>query len=319
MENRVLILSGPTAVGKTEISLHLARLLNTDIISSDSMQIYKNMDIGTAKPSVQQRSKITHHMIDIVEPWEYFSTGDYIRKVRVIIKEILSNNKIPLIVGGTGLYLKAMTEGIFEGADADWKLRNKLIEKEKKIPGSLYQMLKEVDPQSASKINPHDLRRTIRALEVFLKENKTISDFQKNLTKPLGYNFFKIIISRERKEIYQRIEKRLDTMIQQGLIEETRKVLSFIKRHYKNDNTPLPSLQAIGYKEIAGYLSDLYCLDEAIRLIKKRTKNYAKRQFTWLKKEKEALWFDITGRDDYDKITEEIFKKIAYIFGLNNA
>ncbi len=309
MKNLVLILLGPTAVGKTEISIFLAKLLKTEIISSDSMQIYKYMDIGTAKPSSQERTKVPHHMIDVVEPWEYFSTGDYIERVKTIIENLLRENKIPLVVGGTGLYLRAMTEGIFEGADADWTLRKELIEKEKKSPGNLYQLLKEVDPQAALRINPKDLRRTIRALEVFFKENKSISDIQKKLTKPLPWEFLKIGITRDRKELYHRIEKRVNSMIKLGLIEEVRKILNLIKKHHRGIK-PIPSLQAIGYKEIAGYLSDLHSFDEAIRLIKKRTKNYAKRQFTWFKREKDILWIDITDRGDYEKIAEEIFVKI---------
>lgn len=314
MKNLVLILLGPTAVGKTEISIFLAKLLKTEIISSDSMQIYKYMDIGTAKPSSQERQEVIHHMIDIVDPWEYFSTGDYIERVKIIIQNLLINDKIPLVVGGTGLYLRAMTEGIFEGADADWTLRKELIEKEKKSPGNLYQLLKEVDPQAASRINPKDLRRTIRALEVFFKENKSISDIQKKLTKPLPWEFLKIGITRDRKELYHRIEKRVDSMLKLGLIEEVRKILNLIKKHHRGIK-PIPSLQAIGYKEVASYLSDLYSFDEAIRLIKKRTKNYAKRQFTWFKREKDILWIDITGRGDYEKIAEELFIKIKNLIG----
>lgn len=309
MKNSVLILLGPTAVGKTEISIFLAKLLKTEIISSDSMQIYKHMDIGTAKPSIQQREEVIHHMIDIVEPWEYFSTGDYIERVKIIVQNLLKEDKVPLFVGGTGLYLRAMTEGIFEGADADWNLRWELIENEKKSPGNLYQLLKDVDPQAALRINPNDLRRTIRALEIFFKENKSISDIQKKLTKPLPWKFIKIGITRERKELYHRIEKRVDSMIKLGLIEEVRKILNLIKKHHRGIK-PIPSLQAIGYKEIAGYLSDLHSLDEAIRLIKKRTKNYAKRQFTWFKREKDILWIDITDRKDSENIANEIIVKI---------
>ncbi|MCX8034195.1 MAG: tRNA (adenosine(37)-N6)-dimethylallyltransferase MiaA [Thermodesulfovibrio sp.] len=310
MKNSVLILLGPTAVGKTEISIHLAKLLKTEIISSDSMQIYKFMDIGTAKPSFEQRKEVSHHMIDIVEPWEYFSTGEYIDRVRIIIQKLLELGKIPLIAGGTGLYLRAMTEGIFEGADADWKLRKELIEKEKKSPGYLYELLREVDPEASGKINPKDLRRTIRALEVFFKEKKSISDIQKKFTKPLPYDFIKIGITRDRKELYQRIEKRVDLMIKEGLIEEVNKILKLIKKNSDRIDRPIPSLQAIGYKEVAGYLADLYSLEEAIRLIKKRTKMYAKRQYTWFRRESDIIWVDITNRSDYEKIAEEVLEII---------
>jgi len=317
MGRKIAILLGPTGVGKTEISINLAKLLNAEIVSSDSMQIYKYMDIGTAKPSLQQRKKVVHHMIDIVNPWEYFSTGRYIEMVSEIIEKIFEKGKIPLIVGGTGLYLKAMTEGIFEGPDADWNLRTELLEEEKKIPGSLYNLLKKIDPEHAQKVNPSDLRRTLRAIEVFLKEKKTISELQRKLTKPLPYEFIKIGLTRDRKELYKMIEERVDKMIELGLIEEVRKVLSLIKKN-ATTNLPLPALQAIGYKEIAGYLADMYCIEEAIRLIKKRTKMYAKRQFTWFRKEKNIKWFDITGNHDVEMISKKIFEvfyrelRIAY-------
>jgi tRNA dimethylallyltransferase len=307
MGRKIAILLGPTGVGKTEISINLAKLLNAEIVSSDSMQIYKYMDIGTAKPSLQQRKKVVHHMIDIVNPWEYFSTGRYIEMVSEIIEKIFEKGKIPLIVGGTGLYLKAMTEGIFEGPDADWNLRTELLEEEKKIPGSLYNLLKKIDPEHAQKVNPSDLRRTLRAIEVFLKEKKTISELQRKLTKPLPYEFIKIGLTRDRKELYKMIEERVDKMIELGLIEEVRKVLSLIKKN-ATTNLPLPALQAIGYKEIAGYLADMYCIEEAIRLIKKRTKMYAKRQFTWFRKEKNIKWFDITGNHDVEMISKKIFE-----------
>lgn len=306
MKKRIIILLGPTGVGKTEIAINLAKLLNAEIISSDSMQVYRYMDIGTAKPSLEQRKEVTHYMIDIVNPWEYFSTGHYIMMVNKIIEKIFEKDKIPLIVGGTGLYLRAMTEGIFKGPDADWSLRIKFLEEEKKQPGTLYNLLKKIDPAVAEKVSPSDLRRTVRALEVFFKEKKKISELQKELTKPLPYEFIKIGLTRDRKELYRMIEERVDKMIESGLIEEVRKVLTLIK---KNAITylPLPALQAIGYKEIAGYLADLYCISEAIRLIKKRTKMYAKRQYTWFRKEKDIKWFNITGIHDAKIIAEKVF------------
>lgn len=310
MKRIVLILLGPTAVGKTSLSLSLASLLKTEIISSDSMQIYRFMDIGTAKPSSKQREEIRHHMIDIVNPWEYFSTGEYIERVRDIIEKLFIEGKIPLVVGGTGLYIRAMTEGIFQGPDADWSLRNRLIREESLNPGSLYGRLKEVDPDSASKINPADMRRIIRALEVYYSTGKTISDMQRGLTKPLPYQFLKIGITRERGELYSIIERRVDEMLKAGLVEEVREVLTMINRNSKDKLIPLPAFQAIGYKEIGGYLADFYVLSEAVRLIKKRTKMYAKRQFTWFKKEEGIRWFDISGRRDFDKIAEEIYEKI---------
>lgn len=302
---KVIIILGPTGVGKTEVSINLARLLRTEIISSDSMQIYRYMDIGTAKPSREQRCEVVHHMIDIVNPWEYYSTGQYIEQASKIIEKIFKKNKIPLVVGGTGLYLRAMTEGIFEGPDADWSLRKELLDEEKKKPGTLYELLKEFDPASAEKINQADLRRIIRSLEVFFKEKKTITEFKKNFTRSLPYEFIKIGLTRDRKELYRMIEDRVDRMIDSGLIEEVRNVLNLIKQNATTD-LPLPALQAIGYKEIGGYLADFYSLDEAIRLIKKRTKTYAKRQFTWFRKEKDIVWFDVTESYDAWMIAQKI-------------
>lgn len=316
MKKKIVILLGPTGVGKTEIAINLAKLLNAEIISSDSMQIYKYMDIGTAKPSLEQRKEVIHHMIDIVNPWEYFSTGNYIRRVSKIIKKILEKGKIPLVVGGTGLYLRAMTEGIFEGPNADWNLRKKLLKEEKKQPGTLYNLLKKIDPVTANKVSSSDLRRIVRALEVFFKEKKKISELQKELTKPLPYSFIKIGLIRDRKELYRMIEERIDRMIGLGLIEEVRKVLNLIKKN-ATAYLPIPALQAIGYKEIAGYLADLYCIDEAIRLIKKRTKIYAKRQLTWFRKEKDIKWFDITGTHEAKEVSEKIFYIILNFFKFN--
>jgi tRNA dimethylallyltransferase len=303
---KVIILTGPTGVGKTDIAIKLAQLLNTEIISSDSMQIYRYMDIGTAKPNLEQRQAVKHHMIDIVNPWEYFSTGNYIEQTRKIIDKLIKQGKIPLIVGGTGLYIRAITEGIFKGPDADWDLRRELLNIENTKAGSLYSLLEKVDPLTAEKINPSDIRRIIRALEVFYKEGRSITELQMKTTKPLPYEFLKICIKRNREELYRMIEQRVDIMIASGLIEEVRKVFNMIRKNYKED-IPLPALQAIGYKEIGGYLADFYSLQEAIRLIKKRTKMYAKRQFTWFNKEKDIIWVDITGHLNSEETAKKIF------------
>lgn len=293
---KVIIFLGPTGVGKTAVSILLAKHLNTEIISSDSMQIYKHMDIGTAKPSKEEQHAVKHHMIDIVEPWESYSTGEYIKAVQPIIDSLHKNGKIPIVVGGTGLYIRAMTRGIFKGPSADWDLRNELLEIEKGLPGYLYEYLKSLDPVAASKIMPTDTRRIIRALEVCLKTNSVMSEMHQLLTKPLPYEFIKIGITRDRKELYMMIEQRVDKMIEQGLVDEVRQVLDLIRSttlslHYSN----LSSMQAIGYKEIAMHLNGDISLDEAISLVKKRSRNYAKRQFTWFKKEEGIQWIDVTG------------------------
>lgn len=285
--NKVIILLGPTGVGKTGVSILLAKELNTEIISADSMQIYRHMDIGTAKPSKEERTIVKHHMIDIVDPWKSYSTGKYITTVIPIIDKLHGKIKIPIVVGGTGLYIKAMTRGIFSGPPADWTLREELLSMEKEERGSLYNYLKELDTDAAGKITPNDTRRIIRALEVCLKSNTSISEMQKKLTQPLPYDFIKIGLIRDRKELYRMIEKRVAMMIESGLVKEVRNILTM-----NPDRTPM---QAIGYKEIAMYFYGDFTLEEAIRLIKRGTKRYAKRQFTWFRKEEGIHWIDITG------------------------
>ncbi|MDP3047850.1 MAG: tRNA (adenosine(37)-N6)-dimethylallyltransferase MiaA [Thermodesulfovibrionales bacterium] len=303
--NKVIILLGPTGVGKTEVSILLAKALDTEIISADSMQIYRGMDIGTAKPSEEQRMSVKHHMIDIISPSEPYSVGRYIEDVTPVIDELHRKGKIPIIAGGTGLYIKAMTRGIFSGPSADWKLREELASLEEGQSGALYSYLQELDPEAASKIMPADTRRIIRALEVCLKTKKGISEFQQKLTTPLPYEFIKIGLRRERKELYRMLEARVDKMIEAGLVDEVKKLIAI---HPFSDSPIhlLSSMQAIGYKEIAMYLNGEIPFEEAIRLIKRSTKRYAKRQFTWFNKEEDILWIDITGIQDVNEILKHI-------------
>jgi len=301
--NKVIIILGPTGVGKTGVSLLLAKKLGTDIISADSMQIYRHMDIGTAKPTPDERAMVKHHMIDIVGPRESYSTGKYIDAVVPIIEGLHRKGKIPIVAGGTGLYIKAMTRGIFSGPSADWSLRESLLAGEKAENGSLYKYLGELDPEAAGKITRNDTRRIIRALEVSLKSASNISDMQKRFTQPLPYEFIKLGLSRDRKELYSLIEKRVDEMIANGLEEEVKNVLHLIEA---SSVSPLPSMQAIGYKEIAMYLRSEIPRDEAVRLIKRGSKRYAKRQFTWFRKEEGISWVDITGISDNSIILDRV-------------
>lgn len=290
--NKVIILLGPTGVGKTGASILLAKALDTEIISADSMQIYKGMDIGTAKPSVKQREEVRHHMIDIVEPSETYSVGRYIEEVVPVIDSLHKKGKVPIIAGGTGLYIKAMTRGIFSGPSADWKLREELAALEEEQEGSLYSYLQELDPEAASKVMPADKRRVVRAIEVCLKTRQGISELQQKLTSPLPYEFIKIGLTRDRKELYKIIEGRVDEMMKAGLVNE---VKNLIHPFTRSPIHQLSSIQAIGYKEIAMHLKGEFPFEEAVRLIKRNTKRYAKRQFTWFKKEEDIHWIDITG------------------------
>lgn len=300
---KIIVLLGPTGVGKTSASILLAKELNTEIISADSMQIYRHMDIGTAKPSEAERANIRHHMIDVVGPSEAYSAGRYISDVALIIEGLFQKHKTPLIVGGTGLYIKAMTRGIFSGPSSDLELRESLLVREEKNSGSLYAHLCEIDPETAGRIEKNNIRRIIRAIEVCMKSGVSLSSLQKDLTKPLPYDFIKIGITRERKELYQMIDARVDAMFRAGLVDEVKALMQM-----NPDRTPL---QAIGYKEIVQYLNREIDLQEAERLIKRNSRRYAKRQFTWFKQEEGITWLNVTGT----KNGQEVFQAVKQVLG----
>ncbi len=334
--NKVIILLGPTGVGKTAVSILLAKALDTEIISADSMQIYKGMDIGTAKPSPTELKGIRHHLISILSPSEPFSAGMFRDMAVKIIEELHSMGKIPVVTGGTGLYIKTLTRGLFEGPPADWHLREELIEEEKLFGKNyLYEKLKRLDPVSADKIKPQDTRRILRAIEVFLKGEKPISEFQHSGTTPQDYEFIKIGLSRDRNELYAIIEQRVDKMIEAGLVDEVRKIFKLIeiekmggsedKRKAEDKScitsqllnfmhlSCLSSMQSLGYKEISLYLNNMVSLEDAVKLLKKRTKMYAKRQFTWFKKEPDVQWVDATGIAKAGEILPKIINEVLLV------
>jgi tRNA dimethylallyltransferase len=294
--DKVVLIVGPTCVGKTGVSILLAKKLHTEIISADSMQIYRHMDIGTEKPTKEQRQEVRHHMIDVVEPSESYSAGRYIEDVTQIIEGLLGRGKVPIVVGGTGLYIKAMTRGLFRGPSADLNLRSELLKEDAE---SLYWRLKSLDPDTAKETMPTDLRRIVRALEVCLKSGKKMSEMKKAHTSPLPYEFVKIGLSRDRKELYGMIEERVDGMMNKGLADEVRALLGM--------NPYRTPMQAIGYKEMAAHFEGQYPFDEAVRLIKRNTKRYAKRQYTWFSKEEELNWVDVTGVHNASEALERIW------------
>ncbi len=291
----VILVVGPTGVGKTGVSVLLAKELGTEILSADSMQIYRHMDIGTEKPTPEQQKEVTHHLIDVIGPSESYSAGRYIEDVIPIINSLHVRGKVPVVAGGTGLYIKAMTRGLFSAPSADWELREELSDEDTEI---LYKRLWRIDKEAADGIEPHDRRRIVRALEVCIKTGSKMSELKKIHTVPLPYDFIKIGLERERKELYGLIEERVDRMMERGLLEEVKMLV--------NMQTAKPPMQAIGYKEIAAYLKGEYPIDEAVRLIKRNTKRYAKRQFTWFRAEEGVRWVDITGVYD----PEEAFRKV---------
>jgi len=302
----ILIIAGPTAVGKTDASILLAQELGAEIVSADSMQIYRGMDIGTAKPTKQQRSLVYHHLIDIVEPDQPYSVGDYLRDARAAIDGILSSGGIPLVVGGTGLYIRALTRGLFHGPPADLELREQLLQRESAgDPGALYSDLVKIDPEAAIKIHPNDLKRTIRALEVYYLRDRKLSEFQsEHAFKDKPYRFKLLFLVRARPELYARIEQRVDQMLAEGLEAE---VKTLMDRGY---GTELFSMKALGYQHfMASYLGK-FSRDEAVALLKRDTKRFAKRQFTWFRREPEALWVDITELSEAVEIVERIKKNV---------
>ena len=292
--DELLIIVGPTAVGKTELALALAERINAEIISADSMQVYRGMDIGTAKPSPDERARIPHHLLDVADPREEFSAGDFLRLAEDAIADIRRRGKVPLVVGGTGLYVRALTEGLFDGPKADWPLRDSLMEKERSEgEGTLYKMLKEADPDAASRIHPSDLRRIIRALEVYRKEGRPISERHQEHRAASGGRPVRIAgLTRDRAELYRRIEMRVDTMMEAGFIEEVKTLKEM------GCTRGMVSMQALGYKQVLARLDGEYTLDEAVGLIKRDTKRYAKRQFTWFNAEKRVRWVDLSGSSE---------------------
>jgi tRNA dimethylallyltransferase len=305
-EKTIIIIAGPTAVGKTESSVLLAQEFRAEIVSADSMQIYRGMDIGTAKPTQEQRKLIYHHMIDIVEPNQPYSVGDYLRDARSAIDGIIASGGRPIVVGGTGLYIRALMRGLFHGPPADLELRERLLQREAEgEPGVLYADLVKVDPEAAVKIHPNDLRRTVRALEVYYLRDRKLSEFHRDHAfQDRPYRFRLLFLARSRNELYPRIEKRVDSMLDQGLEAE---VKTLMDRGYSPD---LISMQGLGYKHFMAHFLGKASRDEAVTLLKRDTKRYAKRQFTWFRREPEATWVDITGLDRAEDILERIKKYI---------
>jgi len=301
--NCLLMIVGPTGAGKTEVALTLLQRIRGEIISADSRQVYRGMDIGTDKVSQEIREKVPHHLIDVVDPGEVFTVADFKRKAERVIENLQRKDKLPLVVGGTGLYIKAILQGIFPGPGANWELRRKLSQRIKeKGRFALYEELQKVDPVSASRIHPHDERRIIRALEVYKLTGVPISRHQQNTSSYEG-KVVMIGLAWRRPALYRIINERVDKMIEKGLVEEVRGLL---ERGYGED---IPSMQGLGYRQIAGYLKGEFSLDEAIRLIKRDTRRFAKRQLTWFKKEKKIIWLE---REKYPS-PEEAATKIAQI------
>jgi tRNA dimethylallyltransferase len=278
----VYFLVGPTASGKTNLSIALARKLNAEIISCDSMCVYKGMDILTSKPSTADRKKIKHHLIDICPPAEEFSVAEYRHMALEKIEDILRRGKTPLFVGGSGLYVKAVINGLFPSAEKDLKFRKKQEVLAKKYGKAyLYRKLKRIDPVAAAKIHPNDLRRVIRTLEIYHTEKKSPSELKAG-TEPLKHDFKIFGLQLDRQELYENIDDRVDQMFKKGIVSEVKKL--------SKKKLSMTAGKALGYGDVLGYLKGRYSLEKAKELLKKNTRHFAKRQLTWFRPDQRITW-----------------------------
>lgn len=290
----LVILTGPTAVGKTALSIALAKSIGGEIISADSMQVYRRMDIGSAKITREEMAGVPHHLIDVLEPTEEFNVVVFQKLAKQAVGEIYGRGHIPIVVGGTGFYIQALLYDIdFTENDEDTALRQSLEEQARREgPEALYERLRAVDPESCESIHAHNIKRVIRAIEFYEKTGKKISEHnreQRQNASPYHFAYFVLTDSRDR--IYQRIDERVDLMMTQGLAEEVRALRETGCRR------DMVSMQGLGYKEILSALEGEISMEEAVYLIKRDTRHFAKRQLTWFRREKEVIWIDKTVFD----------------------
>ncbi len=310
-KDNLIVLLGPTAVGKTELSLNIAENFKGEIVSSDSMQIYKYMDIGSAKASKDEMDRVRHHMIDIVYPDEEFSVSDYKNQAKAIIRDINKRDMYPLVTGGTGLYINSLVYDLnFTKVEANYELREEL-EKEALEFGNEYahNKLREIDPESASKIHPNDLKRVIRALEIYRESGQTMTDFNKDFRREnQDYNLAMIGLTMDREKLYNRINQRVDLMMENGLLDEVKSIMDM---GYSKD---LVALQGIGYKELILYLEGQCSLEESVELIKKKSRNYAKRQLTWFRRDERIIWFNKDEYSSEEELSKAVIESLDLIF-----
>lgn len=303
VDSPVLILIGPTAIGKTALSLELADAFQCEIVSVDSMQVYKHMDIGTAKPSALEMEKVRHHLINIVDPDEQFDAAQFVKRALESIDLIINKGRIPLLTGGTGMYFKALLEGLFDfESSAEESVRKELVnqlEQEGRLV--LHKKLQEIDPDTAKRVHPNDTQRLLRALEIYRVSGKPWSEHLKmQPSPPVKFNkLFQIGLNCDRSVLYKRIEKRSMQMIEQGLFDE---VEGLRKMGYSQS---LASMQSIGYKHANNYISGVWNLEETISLLLRDTRRYAKRQLTWFGSIPEIQWFERDAAKDILKLTND--------------
>lgn len=303
---KVIAVAGPTAAGKTEFAIKIAEALDGEVVSCDSMQLYKYMDIGSAKPTPEQMAEVPHHLVDIIDPREEFSAAKYQKLAKEAIKGIFSRGKTPVVCGGTGLYLESLVSDLDFAAEPEDSAKREEYYRiaEEQGPDALYSILMEKDPASAGRIHPNNIKRVVRALEA-ADLGDSIEDINVSPERTKDYDIDLIGITRDRDELYERINSRVDILMEQGLLEEVRKLtdmgLTF-------DDI---SMKGIGYKELIGYLNGGYDLDEAVRLIKRNTRHFAKRQMTWFRRYEDMRWFNVSEYTDESACLEDIMKWLS--------
>ena len=303
MKKQIIIIAGPTAVGKTEYAIETAKAINGEIVSADSMQLYKYMDIGSAKPTAEELSQVKHYLVDEIDPREKFSVAQYQKLAKAAIREIFDKGRVPVISGGTGLYINSlMYEMDFAAPPSDEAFRKELEDTAlKKGRDYLHSKLAELDPDAAARIHPNNVKKVIRAIEAAQNGNK-IKDFNNAQIPAADYDVLLAGLTRDRAELYERINRRVDILIERGLVDE---VSSLMQMGLGYDDI---SMKGIGYKEIIGSLEGKYTIEEAIELIKKNTRHYAKRQLTWLRRYDNIKWFNLSSYEDKTMAMGDILK-----------
>lgn len=308
LKKPLIVLTGPTAAGKTELSIALAKKLNGAIISADSMQVYKYMNIGSAKIRPEEMQGVRHYLVDVLDPREEFHVARFQQMAKEAMDEIYRNGQLPIVVGGTGFYIQALLKDIdFDESSGELPCRKELEETARREGGAvLYERLKQVDPESAEAIHPNNVKRVIRALEFYQETGQPISLHnreQKEKQPPYTYAYF--VLNDDRARLYERIDRRVDRMVEQGLVEEVR----WLKEH--GYDRSLVSMQGLGYKELFPYLDGTCSLEEAVEIIKRDTRHFAKRQITWFKREPDVIWLN-QQEFGYDK--EKILKRMLELW-----
>ncbi len=307
-KNPMIILTGPTAVGKTDLSIQLAKAMNGEIISADSMQVYRHMDIGSAKVTPEEMDGVPHHLIDVLEPEEEFNVVVFQKLAKEALTGIYERGHIPIIVGGTGFYIQALLYDIdFTENDGDTAIRRELEKlAQTQGAGCLHQMLQEIDPESAAAIHQNNVKRVIRAIEFYRQTGKKISlHNEQEREKQSPYQFLYYVLDTDRKTLYERIDRRVDLMMEHGLVDEVKHLADM------GCTRDMVSMQGLGYKEILDYLSGEIPLEEAVYILKRDTRHFAKRQITWFKRERDVRWLELEQfQNDRKKVLEHILDEI---------